>query len=83
MKSTLAEPSFKDKEVLRSRAKLAAGWVLSFTILVSDDMPKTIFEALEAMLQEAGRRVGIGDYRVEKKGPFGKFSVLQWAVSQL
>jgi hypothetical protein len=31
---------------------------------------------------EAGRRVGIGDFRPERKGPFGKFQVVEFVEQQ-
>jgi hypothetical protein len=54
--------------------------MLTFDILVSEeDLPqKTSLEMLKAILAEAGRRIGIGDFRPQKTGPFGKFIVLEW-----
>ncbi len=61
--------------ILRSRAKLLS-WGLSFTLLVDDDFPvREAGELLRQMLEEAGRRVGIGDFRPQRKGKFGKFAV--------
>lgn len=51
-------------------------WSLKFEIEYDDD------EISAAMIQEileyAGRRVGIGDFRPEKGGPFGRFAVAKF-----
>jgi hypothetical protein len=51
-------------------------WSLQFTIEYDED------EITAAMIQEllnyAGRRVGIGDFRPEKGGPFGRFLVSEF-----
>jgi hypothetical protein len=60
--------------ILRSRAKLPQ-WRLEFTMLVADDFPVRELDVLKQMLEEAGRRIGIGDFRPEKRGRFGKFKV--------
>ena len=30
------------------------------------------------LLEDAGRRQGVGDFRPEKKGPFGRFKIVRW-----
>jgi hypothetical protein len=48
-------------------------WTAQFTIILNDDgIPK---EVINEILQQAGRYVGVGDWRPEKKGIFGKFIV--------
>jgi hypothetical protein len=32
------------------------------------------------MIDAAGKRIGLGDFRPSCKGPFGKFVVIHWAV---
>jgi hypothetical protein len=32
------------------------------------------------IVEDTGRKVGIGDFRVERNGPFGKFQVTSWKV---
>ena len=62
--------------ILRSRAKLLT-WELGFDLLVDEDwLSRNPGEDLKQMLQEAGRRVGIGDFRPQKRGKFGKFIVI-------
>jgi hypothetical protein len=66
--------------VLRVRAKMDIGWKLPFNILVEDDFPdRDPGNVLKQILEEAGRRVGLGDFRPEKNGKFGKFVVTQFA----
>lgn len=64
--------------ILRSRARIPKGWRLTFDILVDDDFPVKELEVLKTILEEAGRRVGVGDYRPARKGWFGKFKVVAW-----
>jgi hypothetical protein len=54
-------------------------WRLAFTIKVDSDMisPKLLREIVDA----AGRRIGLGDFRPDCKGPFGKFVVTHWEES--
>jgi len=47
-------------------------WKLSFEAVVLDDIPEEVFRDI---LDEAGRYVGIGDWRPAKKGMYGKFIV--------
>lgn len=51
-------------------------WGLSFTLSVDTDMIglKLIRELVDA----AGKRIGLGDFRPATKGPFGKFCVTRW-----
>lgn len=52
-------------------------WRLTFTLEIDTEMlaPKLAREILDA----AGKRVGLGDFRPDCKGPFGKFVVVSWA----
>jgi hypothetical protein len=68
--------------ILRSRAKLPAGWKLKFNLCVDDDAPAELCKLLPDIFAEAGRRVGIGDFRPERKGPFGKFEVEEFVEKQ-
>jgi hypothetical protein len=67
---------------LRSRAKIPTGWRLKFQLLISEeDLPqKSSLDMLREILEEAGRRIGIGDFRPQKTGPFGKFKIVEWGV---
>ncbi len=60
--------------IARSRLMIAIGWELAFTIQVVDDQVRA--EVLREILEEAGRAVGIGDYRPR----YGRFQVVTFEV---
>jgi hypothetical protein len=35
-------------------------------------------ELLREIIDAAGSRIGLGDFRPDRKGPFGKFVVVMW-----
>lgn len=51
-------------------------WRIEFAMVVDTDMIslKTVRDILDA----AGKRIGLGDFRPACKGPFGKFVVVEW-----
>lgn len=53
-------------------------WALSFTL----ELDTTIMseKLLRQIIDDAGKRVGIGDFRPATKGPFGRFVVTNWSV---
>jgi len=51
-------------------------WELEFMLYCEDDQIPG--EVLEEALHIAGRRVGIGDWRPQKKGKYGKFMVTKF-----
>lgn len=63
--------------IVRHRARLN-DWQLAFT-LEFDDALLSEKEARK-ILDDCGIRVGIGDFRPERKGPFGRFMVTNWKV---
>jgi hypothetical protein len=58
--------------VLRSRPKILA-WVCVVTFEVDETIGGS--QLLEDIGNLAGRMVGIGDFRPEKGGPFGRYAV--------
>lgn len=56
--------------IVRSRPMLSK-WALNFSIEYDED--EITKGTLKEILDYAGRRVGIGDFRPEKGGPFGRF----------
>ena len=60
---TVTRPMFKD-------------WWLKFEVIVTDDVSEEDFAKI---FDEAGRYVGIGDWRPAKKGMYGKFIVTKLA----
>lgn len=61
--------------VMKHRARLDI-WRLKFTLEIDTDMFAVDF--VRTLLDDAGKRVGLGDYRPDRKGPFGKFKVTKW-----
>lgn len=55
-------------------------WKTTFSLLTDDDMfePDFVREIVDA----AGSKVGLGDYRPQRKGPFGRFVVTSWKVEK-
>jgi hypothetical protein len=68
-------PSTKGR-ILRHRP-LINDWYAEFSLEIDDSeiAPSTVFE----LLQEGGKKHGLGDYRPNSGGPFGKFQVHSWA----
>jgi hypothetical protein len=54
-------------------------WGARFPLLIDDALidPKTV----NTLLAEAGQSIGVGDFRPEKRGPFGRFNVVQFKES--
>ena len=61
--------------ILRHRPRFN-DWSLAFTMSLDTEMmaPKLLREIVDA----AGKRIGLGDFRPDCKGPFGKFVVTEW-----
>jgi hypothetical protein len=54
-------------------------WSVSFTLDVDGDLfSETVVREL---LDLGGKRVGIGDFRPARRGPFGRFVVVSWKKS--
>ncbi len=51
-------------------------WTLSFHL----DIDTSVFtpQLIRQVIDDAGKKIGLGDYRPERKGPFGKFVVTKW-----
>jgi hypothetical protein len=61
--------------IIRHRA-LFNDWKLNFTLNLDATLlaPKMLREIVDA----AGSRIGLGDFRPQTKGPFGKYVVTDW-----
>lgn len=53
-------------------------WWASFALEIEDDLVSTVM--VHQALIDAGRRVGVGAFRAELGGRFGRFSVTEWKV---
>lgn len=51
-------------------------WALSFTLSVDESLFSS--EVIRQLVDDAGKRVGLGDFRPERRGPFGRFNVTSW-----
>ncbi len=53
-------------------------WRIAFVLEVDTGMfdPKFV----RTLVDDAGKRIGLGDFRPDRKGPFGKFRVIRWEV---
>lgn len=64
--------------ILRCRPRFDR-WSVTFT-LVYDELLLTQPEILKDIATDAGRRFGVGDYRPQTKGWFGRFAVVEEAT---
>lgn len=67
-------PSTKGR-IMRHRPRFDE-WSLEFSIEVDESVIPA--DLTKQLLEEAGRRVGIGDFRPQRTGPFGRFTVTNW-----
>jgi len=51
-------------------------WQIAFTLNVDDELIAT--KLVREIVDAAGKRIGLGDFRPDCKGPFGKFVVVAW-----
>lgn len=63
--------------IMRHRPRLEE-WSLEFEFEIEETIIPV--ETVYDLLVDAGKRVGIGDFRPRKGGPFGRFSVVAWEV---
>ena len=61
--------------ILRHRPRLDE-WTLQCEFQYDDTLLKE--SELRRIVDDAGSRVGLLDFRPEKKGPFGRFMVTEW-----
>jgi hypothetical protein len=51
-------------------------WKLTFTLEIDNTMFS--MDLVRAIVDDAGKKCGLGDYRPSRKGPFGRFVVIEW-----
>jgi hypothetical protein len=71
-------PSTKGR-IMRHRPRLDE-WVAEFDMEIDEDVLPA--ETIQQLLTEGGRKIGIGDFRPERFGPFGRFMVVDWSEIQ-
>lgn len=55
-------------------------WATTFTLDVDTSMFSP--NLVRALVDDAGKKIGLGDYRPARKGPFGRFVVKRWNVTE-
>lgn len=55
-------------------------WRLEFTMTLDPTILSV--KMLREIVDAAGKRIGLGDFRPDCKGPFGRFAVVEWAVEE-
>lgn len=68
--SVVVNPSNKSR-LIRTRAKFDTPWECDFVLDVDDELVDKAM--LERWLDIGGRRIGLGDWRPEKSGSYGRF----------
>ena len=63
----------KGSRLMRTRAKFDLPWSCSFTVDADDELVDS--DQLQRWLDTGGRRIGLGDWRPEKSGEFGRFTL--------
>ena len=61
--------------IMKYRARLDK-WSMTFDLEVDTTMFSVGFA--RTLVDDAGKRIGLGDFRPDRKGPFGKFNVTKW-----
>lgn len=65
--------------IIRHRPRLDE-WKASFTIEFDDELVTAV--QLRTIVDDMGKRVGLLDFRPERKGPFGRCAVTKWTVAK-
>ena len=55
-------------------------WNANFTLEVDSDMFSPAL--VRAVVDDAGKKIGLGDFRPARKGPFGRFVVSHWEIAK-
>lgn len=53
-------------------------WKMSFSVQLDEEIMSAEF--FREIVDAAGNRIGMGDYRLDCRGPFGRFKVVSWKV---
>lgn len=63
--------------ITRYRPKIEK-WQATFSLEVDTEVLGVA--TIHQLLEEGGRRIGVGDFRPERGGPYGRFAVINWDV---
>lgn len=61
--------------IMRHRSRLE-NWSVKLTMQIDDEILP--IEHVHSILSDAGRRAGLGDFRPQRGGPFGRFMITSW-----
>jgi hypothetical protein len=53
----------------------------AFDVTCTVDLDEISMAIVRQLFDAAGKRIGLGDFRPSRKGPFGKFNVVRWEES--
>ena len=56
-------------------------WKLEFTMILDEEILSE--KLLREIVDAAGKRIGLGDFRPDCKGPFGRFVVTHWTAEEV
>lgn len=65
--------------IMKHRPRLDK-WSLKFTLILDTKMFSEKFA--RQLVDDGGSKAGLGDFRPDRKGPYGKFKVVSWKVSK-
>lgn len=55
-------------------------WSLTFSVALDvSEIPERLFREI---VDAAGQKIGLGDFRPETKGPYGRFKVVHWTAEE-
>lgn len=63
--------------IMRHRARLEK-WSVTLDLQIDESILPV--DHVHHILSDAGRRAGLGDYRPQKGGPFGRFHITSWEI---
>ena len=67
--------------ILRTRAKIDEPWAVTATVFGAEDLVDET--KLATWIDIAGQRIGLGDWRPEKSGAYGRFSLADIATADI
>lgn len=60
------------------RPRFPHGWKVSFTLDYDTDDEHITEEKVRKLVETAGKKIGLGSYRVENTGWYGKYTIMEW-----
>lgn len=63
--------------IMRHRSRLE-NWTCSFELMIDESILPV--DSVHSILCDSGKRAGLGDFRPQKGGPFGRFQITIWKM---